>query len=174
MHARWIGPRERPWLLGPGRRDRGQQVTDCFEWGVRPQRLACCAEHSQRQSPGETRGRLDALIIVEASQTHRWRELDSPSVPGESGFDFAREVRGRLFAGGGRIRTFGSAMRLHRRQRGRGVTPPDPGGEWRLLGRRPHNSIGVPTPATARMTGAPVDRPQLRRTHETVAYLPRH
>jgi hypothetical protein len=28
-----------------------------------------------------------------------------PSVPGESGFDFAREVRGRLFAGGKRIRT---------------------------------------------------------------------
>jgi hypothetical protein len=28
-----------------------------------------------------------------------------PSVPGESGFDFAREVRGRLFAGGRRIRT---------------------------------------------------------------------
>jgi len=27
-----------------------------------------------------------------------------PSVPGESGFDFAREVRGRLFAGGKRIR----------------------------------------------------------------------
>jgi NADH dehydrogenase len=26
-------------------------------------------------------------------------------------------------------------MRLYRRQRGRGVTPPDPGGEWRLLGR---------------------------------------
>jgi hypothetical protein len=32
-----------------------------------------------------------------------------PSVPGESGFDFAREVRGRLFAGGSWIRTFGSA-----------------------------------------------------------------
>ena len=32
-----------------------------------------------------------------------------PSVPGESGFDFAREVRGRLFAGGRRIRTIGSA-----------------------------------------------------------------
>jgi aspartyl-tRNA(Asn)/glutamyl-tRNA(Gln) amidotransferase subunit A len=25
-------------------------------------------------------------------------------------------------------------MRSHRRQRGRDVTPPDPGGEWRLLG----------------------------------------
>ena len=25
-------------------------------------------------------------------------------------------------------------MRWHRRQRGRDVTPPDPGGEWRLLG----------------------------------------
>jgi hypothetical protein len=35
----------------------------------------------------------------------------------------------RLTAGGERIRTFGSAMRLHRRQRGRGVTPPDPDGE---------------------------------------------
>src|SRR6516165_10167223 len=30
-----------------------------------------------------------------------------PSVPGESGFDFAREVRGRLFAGGRWIRTLG-------------------------------------------------------------------
>jgi len=26
-------------------------VTDCFKWGVRPQRLACCAEYCQRQSP---------------------------------------------------------------------------------------------------------------------------
>jgi hypothetical protein len=32
-----------------------------------------------------------------------------PSVPGESGFDFAREVRGRLFAGGRWIRTIGTA-----------------------------------------------------------------
>jgi len=30
-----------------------------------------------------------------------------PSVPGASGFDFAREVRGRLFPEGGRIRTTG-------------------------------------------------------------------
>ena len=30
-----------------------------------------------------------------------------PSVPGESGFDFASEVRGRLFAGGKWIRTIG-------------------------------------------------------------------
>jgi hypothetical protein len=32
-----------------------------------------------------------------------------PPVPGESGFDFAREVRGRLFAGAEWIRTSGSA-----------------------------------------------------------------
>src|SRR5215471_13213018 len=51
MHAGWIGPRERAWLLGPGRRDRRQQMTYCFEWGVRPQLLACWAEHCQRQSP---------------------------------------------------------------------------------------------------------------------------
>jgi hypothetical protein len=56
---------------------------------------------------------------------------------------------------GERIRTVGSAMRL----RGSGVTSPYPGGEWRLLGSPPDNSIGVPRPATARMTGAPVDRP---------------
>jgi hypothetical protein len=36
----------------------------------------------------------------------------------------------------------GSAV-VHRRQRGGGVTPPDPGGEWRLLGPPPDNSIGV-------------------------------
>jgi hypothetical protein len=48
---------------------------------------------------------------------------------------------------GERIRTFGSAMRSHRRQRGRGVMPPDPGGEWRLLGPPPDTSIGVPRPA---------------------------
>src|SRR5439155_12954011 len=51
MHAGWIGPGERAWLLRPGRRDRRQQVTYCFEWGVRPQLLACRAEHCQRQSP---------------------------------------------------------------------------------------------------------------------------
>src|SRR5438874_7108851 len=51
MHAGWIGPGERARLLRPGRRDRGQQVTHCFEWGVRPQLLACLAEHCQRQSP---------------------------------------------------------------------------------------------------------------------------
>jgi len=62
-------------------------------------------------------------------------------------------------------------MRSHRRQRDLGVTPPDPGGECLLLGPPPDNSIGVPRPATARMTGAPVDRPQPGRTHETVAYL---
>ena len=62
---------------------------------------------------------------------------------------------------GERIRTVGSAMRLHRR-RGSGVTSPYPGGEWRLLGPPPDNSIGVPRPATARMTGAPVDRPNER------------
>jgi len=45
------------------------------------------------------------------------------------------------------------------------VTPPDPGGECLLLGPPPDNSIGVPRPATARMTGAPVDRPQPGRTH---------
>src|SRR5215471_6111808 len=51
MHARRIGPGERAWLLGPGRRDRRQQVTHCLEWGVRPQLLACWAEHCQRQTP---------------------------------------------------------------------------------------------------------------------------
>jgi hypothetical protein len=95
-----------------------------------------------------------------------------PSVPGESGFDFAREVRGRLFAVGERIRTFGSAMRLHRRQRGRGVTPPS--GEWRLVGPPPDNSIGMPRPATARMTGAPVDQPQLKRTRKPLPNLARN
>src|SRR6202008_426783 len=33
------------------------------------------------------------------------------------------------------IASFGSAMRSHRRQRGRDVTPPYSGVEWRLLGR---------------------------------------
>src|SRR6516165_7601062 len=80
----------------------------------------------------------------------------------------------RLSAGGERIRTFGSAMRLHRGQRGRGVTPPDPSGEWRLLGPPPDNSIGMPRSATGRMTGAPVDRPQFGRTRKTVAYLARN
>src|SRR6516162_3026656 len=51
MHAGWIGPGEGPWLLGPWRRDRRQQVTHRFEWGVGPQCLACRAEHCQRQSP---------------------------------------------------------------------------------------------------------------------------
>src|SRR6516164_10804911 len=51
MHARWIGPGERARLLGPGRRDRGQQVSHCFEWSVWPQLLTCRAEHCQRQSP---------------------------------------------------------------------------------------------------------------------------
>ena len=79
-----------------------------------------------------------------------------------------------LSPGGKRIRTVGSAMRLDRRQRCRGVTPPDPGGERRLLGPSLANSIAMPRPATARMTGAPVDRSQLGRTHETVAYLARN
>ena len=57
-------------------------------------------------------------------------------------------------------------MRWHRRQRGGSVTPPDPGGEWWLLGPPLDNSVGVPKLATARMTGAPVDRPRLGRTHE--------
>src|SRR5215472_16559831 len=51
MHAGWIGPGERAWLLRSGHRDRRQQMTYCFEWGVRPQLLACRAEHCQRQSP---------------------------------------------------------------------------------------------------------------------------
>ena len=62
----------------------------------------------------------------------------------------------RLTAGAEWIRIYGSAMRLHCRQRCQGVTPPDPGGEWRLLGPPLGNSIGMPRPATARMTGAPV------------------
>jgi hypothetical protein len=57
---------------------------------------------------------------------------------------------------------------------GGGVTPPDPGGEWRLLGPPLDRSIDAPRPATARMTGASVDRPQLRRAYKTVAYLPRN
>src|SRR6516162_11157312 len=51
MHARWIGPGERAWLLRSGRRDRGQQVSHGFDWSVRPQLLAWWAEHCQRQSP---------------------------------------------------------------------------------------------------------------------------
>jgi hypothetical protein len=35
--------------------------------------------------------------------------------------------------------------------------------------RRP-TTLGMPRPGTARTTGAPVDWPQLGRTHETVAY----
>ena len=38
-----------------------------------------------------------------------------------------------LSAGGKRILTVGSAMRSHLRQRRLGLTPPDPGGERRLL-----------------------------------------
>src|SRR5215470_11112674 len=51
MNARWIGPGEGARLLRSGSRDRGQQMTYCFEWSVRPQLLACRAEHCQRQSP---------------------------------------------------------------------------------------------------------------------------
>ena len=79
---------------------------------------------------------------TESLLTHRWR------------------------AGGERIRTFGSVMRWHRRQRRGSVTPPDPGGERWLLGPPLDNSVGVRKLATARMTGAPVDRPRLGRTHE--------
>jgi hypothetical protein len=53
----------------------------------------------------------------------------------------------RLPAGGERIRTIGSAMRSHRRRRGRRVTPPNPDREWRLLGPPPDNSIGSARPA---------------------------
>jgi len=35
----------------------------------------------------------------------------------------------------------------------------DPGDKWRVLGPPPDNSIGMPRPATARMTGAPGNRP---------------
>jgi putative ABC transport system substrate-binding protein len=49
-------------------------------------------------------------------------------------------LRNQKFAdssgGGQRIRTFGSAMRWHRRQRGGSVTPPDPGGSGGSLDRR--------------------------------------
>src|SRR5215472_13298553 len=51
MHARWIGPGERAWLLRPRGWDRRQQLTHRFERGVRPQLLACRAEYCQRQSP---------------------------------------------------------------------------------------------------------------------------
>src|SRR6516165_1458686 len=82
MHARWIGPRERAWLLWPGRRNRGQQVTDCFEWGVRPQRLACCAEHCQRQSPARLHRALHVLksghwIAKEHDSKARERQLEA-------------------------------------------------------------------------------------------------
>jgi hypothetical protein len=90
---------------------------------------------------------------------------------GEAVWRRITDAVGQLASRGKRIRTVGSAMRLDRRQRCRGVTPPDPGGERRLLGPPLDNSIGMARPATARMTGAPVDRFQLGRTHETVAYL---
>src|SRR6516164_1051886 len=51
MHAGRIGPGERAWLLRSGSRDRGQQVSHRFAWSVRPQLVACRAEHCQRQSP---------------------------------------------------------------------------------------------------------------------------
>ena len=72
----------------------------------------------------------------------------------------------RLCAGGDWIRNFSSAMRSHRRQRDRGVTPPDPGCEWRLLGLPPDNSIGSPRRADAlvrRGVGA-AERPRLMGT----------
>jgi hypothetical protein len=47
----------------------------------------------------------------------------------------------------------------HRRQRRRGVMPPDPVDKWRVLGPPHDDSIGMPRPATARMTGAPGNRP---------------
>jgi hypothetical protein len=52
----------------------------------------------------------------------------------------------RLSAGGKRIRTVGSAMRLHRRQRYRGVTPPDPGANvlFSGLSYRGQDPIGSP------------------------------
>jgi hypothetical protein len=51
-----------------------------------------------------------------------------------------------LSAGGKRIRTVGSAMRLHRRQRYRGVTPPDPGANvlFSGLSYRGQDPIGSP------------------------------
>src|SRR6516162_6735884 len=39
---------------------------------------------------------------------------------------------------------------------------------------RRSTTIGMPRLATARMTDAPLDRSQLGRTHETVAYLARN
>jgi exodeoxyribonuclease V alpha subunit len=56
--------------------------------------------------------------------------------------------RNGLSAGGKRIRTVGSAMRSHRRQRCHSVTPPDTGSERRFLWPPLDNSIGMP-----RLTG---------------------
>ena len=66
------------------------------------------AKHSDRGRPDSTTRifhDLSLLIRIEPLE----RAGFEPSVPGESGFVFAREVRGRLFAGGNWIRTFGSA-----------------------------------------------------------------
>jgi hypothetical protein len=93
---------------------------------------------------------LRGLGLEQYEPAFRTNEIDDE--PGEWSNARGTEVR-RLAGGGKRIRTVGSAMRSYRRQRCRGVTPPDPGGERRLLGPPLDNSIGMARPATARMTG---------------------
>src|SRR5205085_8806923 len=87
MHAGWISPGERARLLRPGRRDRGQQVTHCFEWGVRPQLLACLAEHCQRQSPARLHRAPHVLkgghwIAKEHDSKARERQLEAVGAKG--------------------------------------------------------------------------------------------
>jgi hypothetical protein len=58
----------------------------------------------QESAPAPRGGRVASRFVPDSPLERAGFE---PSVPGESGFDFAREVRGRLFAGGRRIRTPG-------------------------------------------------------------------
>ena len=76
----------------------------------------------ERQSAGKPIDGDDRIAACDPATTPRMESVSSVSAAQ------GPKVR-RLSAGGEWIRTFSSAMRLHRRQRGRGVMPPDPDGE---------------------------------------------
>jgi hypothetical protein len=104
-----------------------------------------------RELIGAENAKFQAIVAVKRVEAAAAQKSAVRSAAGQKPAVAAREEPKvcRLSAGGERIRTFGSAMRSHRRQPGHAVTTPDPGGEWRLLGPPPDTSIGTPRPATA-------------------------
>ena len=90
-----------------------------------------------------------------------------PPVPGESGFDFAREVRGRLFAGAEWIRTFSSALD---RRRFRGFV--------RVGTDLPAHRSSEQLPASAQhllksISAVSMPMPTTRASRRTIAWGPR-